>query len=98
MCDTERGISAWARLDRDSDSLLVEAALHPDFPALAPMLIEGVARIAHSEHARWIVPTHQPYLVQALADRGWRSESLYEVSVKPIAQRVRQPYMTPVQA
>ncbi len=98
VCDTEHGVSAWARLDRTGDALLVEAALHPDFPKLAPMLVEGVARVARREHARWIVPTYQPYLAQALTDRGWRSESTYEVSVKPIAQRVRQPYMTPVQA
>ena len=99
VCDTEHGVSAWARVDLLSDSVIVEAALHPDFPALAPMLVEGVARVAHHPPpVRWIVPTYQPYLAQALTDRGWRSVSTYEVSVKPIAQRVRQPYMTPVQA
>lgn len=98
VCDTEHGVSAWARLDRTNDSLLVEAALHPDFPTLAPMLVEGVARVARHESARWIVPTYQPYLAQALTDRGWRPESTYEVSVKPIARRVRQPSMAPAQA
>lgn len=99
VCDTEHGVSAWARIDVSSDSVIVEAALHPDFPALAPMLVEGVARIAHRESpVRWIVPTYQPYLAHALTKRGWGLESTYEVSIKPIAQRVRQPYMTPVQA
>lgn len=98
VCDTEHGVSAWARLDRTNESLLVEAALHPDFPTLAPMLVEGVARVAYHESTRWIVPTYQPYIARALANRGWRSESIYEVSVKPIARRVRQPSMAPVQA
>ena len=99
VCDTEHGVSAWARVDFVSDSVIVEAALHPDFPTLAPMLVEGVARVAsHAPPVRWIVPTYQPHIAQALTDRGWRCESVYEVSVKPIAQRVRQPYMTPVQA
>ena len=98
VCDTEHGVSAWARLDRTNDSLLVEAALHPDFPALAPMLVEGVARVVRHESAHWIVPTYQPYLARALANLGWRSQSTYEVSVKPIARRVRQPSMAPVQA
>ncbi|MDE2837978.1 MAG: hypothetical protein OXL97_10810 [Chloroflexota bacterium] len=99
VCDTEHGVSAWARVDLVSDSVIVEAALHPDFPTLAPMLVEGVARVAgHASPVRWIVPTYQPYIAQALTNLGWRSESMYEVSVKPIAQRVRQPYMTPVQA
>ena len=98
MCDTEHGVSAWARLDRRNDSLLVEAALHPDFPALAPMLVEGVARVARHDSARWVVPTYQPYLARALTDQGWRLECTYEVSVKPIARRVRQTSMTPVQA
>ena len=99
VCDTEHGVSAWARLDLASDSVTVEAALHPDFPTVAPMLVEGVAWVAqrHSP-AQWIVPTYQPYLARALTNRGWRSESTYEVSVKPIAQRVRHPFMTPVQA
>ncbi len=45
VCDTERGLSAWARLDTTSDSITVEATLHPDLPGLAPMLVEGIARV-----------------------------------------------------
>lgn len=99
VCDTERGLSAWARLDRTNDSLTVEATLHPDFPGLAPMLVEGVARvIGRDSPARWIVPTYQPYLATALAGLGWQSDSTYEVSIKPVARQVHQPFMTPVQA
>ena len=99
VCDTERGLSAWARLDRTNDSLTVEATLHPDFPGLAPMLVEGVARvIGRDSPARWIVPTYQPYLATTLAGLGWQSDSTYEVSIKPVARQVHQPFMTPVQA
>ena len=99
VCDTEHGLSAWARLDTTADSLTVEATLHPDLPGLAPMLVEGLARVVgHQSPARWIVPTYQPYLATALKGRGWQSDSIYEVSVKPVARHVRQPSMTPVQA
>ena len=99
VCDTERGLSAWVRLDLASDHTTVEAILHPDVPALAPMLVEGVARLAGRDSpARWIVPTYQPYIATALAGAGWQSDSTYEVSVKPVARHMRQPSMTPVQA
>ena len=99
VCDTERGISAWARLDRTNDSTTVEATLHPDLPGLAPMLVEGLARVVGRDSpARWVVPQYQPYVASALSGHGWQSDSTYEVSVKPIARRVRQPSMTPVQA
>ena len=99
VCDTERGLSAWARLDTTSDSITVEATLHPDLPGLAPMLLEGIARIVGRDSpARWIVPMYQPYLATALMGRGWQSDSTYEVSVKPVARQVRQPFMTPIQA
>ena len=99
VCDTEHGLSAWARLDTTSDSVTVEATLHPELSGLAPMLVEGMARVVgHESPARWIVPLYQPYLASALADRGWQSNSTYEVSVKPVARHVRQPAMTPVQA
>ena len=99
VCDTERGLSAWARLDTTSDSITVEATLHPDLPGLAPMLVEGIARVVGRDSpARWIVPIYQPYLATALTGRGWQSDSTYEVSVKPVARQVHQPFMTPVQA
>ena len=99
VCNTEHGLSAWARLDTTTASITVEATLHPDLPGLAPMLVEGMARVVGRESpARWIVPTYQPYLATALAGRGWQSDSTYEISVKPVARHVRQPSMTPVQA
>ena len=99
VCDTERGLSAWARLDTTSDSITVEATLHPDLPGLAPMLVEGIARVVGRDSpARWIVPMYQPYLATALTGRGWQSDSTYEVSVKPVARQVHQPFMTPAQA
>lgn len=99
VCDTDHGFSAWVRLDLESDHITAEAILHPDVPALAPMLVEGVARLVGRESpARWIVPTYQPYIARALADHGWQSNSTYEVSMKPVARHVRQPSMTPVQA
>ena len=99
VCDTERGLSAWVRLDLESDQITVEAILHPDVPTLAPMLVEGVARlVGRDSPARWIVPTYQPYIAQALSGHDWRSNSIYEVSVKPVARHVRRPFMTPVQA
>ena len=99
VCDTEHGLSAWARLDITTDSVTVEATLHPDLPGLAPMLVEGMARVVGRQSpARWIVPTYQPYLVSALKGLGWQPDSTYAVSVKPVARHVRRPSMTPVQA
>lgn len=99
VCDTEHGLTAWARVDRTSDTLTLEATLHPDLPGLAPMLLDGVARVVGRESpARWIVPAYQPYLATTLVGRGWQRQSTYEVSLKPVARHVRQPSMTPVQA
>lgn len=99
VCDTEQGLSAWARLDRGERGLTVEAMLHPDRADLADSLIESVERAAgHGGAARWIVPTSQPRLAKALADRGWRTRGAYAVSLKPVAQHARQPVMTPAQA
>ena len=99
VCDTEQGLSAWARLDRGERGLTVEAMLHPDRTDLADALIESVARAAgRGGAARWIVPTSQPRLAKGLADRGWRPRGEYAVLLKPIAQHARQPAMTPAQA
>ena len=99
VCETDRGVSAWARIDRTNDAVIVEALLHPDLPSLAPMLVEGVARAARRHYqAHWLVPDHQSHIAQALTDRGWRQEGVYQVSVKPVARHVRQPQMAPAQA
>ena len=99
VCDTEQGLSAWARIDRGERGVTVEAMLHPDRADLADALIESVERAAgRADEARWIVPRRQPHLAKALANRGWRSRGEYAVALKPVAQHARQPVMTPAQA
>lgn len=99
VCDTEQGLSAWVRIDRGERGVTVEAMLHPDRADLAEPLIESAAlALGRESEARWIVPTHQPHLAKALADRGWRTRAEYAVSLKPVARHARQPAMTPAQA
>ena len=97
--DAERGLMAWLCLDRRGDEATIEAVLHPDHSSRAQELVEGAAEIAGREtHVRWIVPSHEPALAKVLDARGWRSDGRYDVYVRPVARRVREPSMVPAQA
>ena len=99
VCDSDRGIGAWVRIDSKGREITLEALLHPDLAPLSQTLIESAARVVGSTtQARWIVPTHQPQMARALTQRNWSAHGSYEIASKPIAIRVHQPAMTPAQA
>lgn len=97
--ETEQGLIAWLRLDRWGRSVTIEAVLHPAHNERTAELIDSAAQLAGADaQTRWVVPSYEPVLARTLSARGWRSDSTYEVLVRPVAERVRAPAMAPAQA
>jgi hypothetical protein len=92
-------LRGWIRFDHTRDVLTLDAVLHPEESAAAPMLVTYAARLAWSHSMPlWVVPSYQPAIGRSLQQHGWQVRQTYAVLIRPAASRVLEPSFAPVQA
>ena len=70
----------------------IDVALHPDYAALAPDVVDFALRsLGNANRVVALVPDYAPLLGSYLAERGFRPEGEFATLVKSTARMARQP-------
>jgi hypothetical protein len=95
----DQRLTAWLRLAQHGSALTVDAMLHPDAKDMADALVMYVARLARGhEEPSWVVPSSQPGIAEALAQRGWQHTETYAVLVRLLAAYAEGPRLAAASA
>ena len=97
--EAEGQLRAWLRLAHQDGQLTIDAMVHPENAAMAPVLLRDAARLAWGHTACvWIVPGYQTSLAWTLDQAGWEVVGTYAVLIRSVAKRVQEPALMPAQA
>ena len=103
--EREGALLGWLRLSRHGGAkglakgigVTIDAMLHPDASAAAPLLCREAVRLASGSHRPvwpgWVITDHQAALAGALLEAGWRLQRSYSVLIKSVTRRVGEPSM-----
>ena len=100
--ERDGALLGWLRLARHGGAkgptrgmdVTIDAMLHPDASAAAPLLCREAVRIASALHRPvWVIADHQAALAGALLEAGWRPQRSYSVLIKSVTRRVGEASM-----
>jgi hypothetical protein len=104
--ERDGALLGWLRLSRHGGAkgirVTIDAMLHPDASAAAPLLCQEAVRLASGGHRPvwpgWVIADHQAALAGVLLEVGWRPQRSYSVLIKSVTRRVGEASMALVHA
>ena len=92
VVEVDGGVRSWLATSVRSGVGRIDVALHPDYAALAPDLVDFALRsLGNANSIVTLVPDYAPSLGSCLEERGFRPEGEFAVLVKSTARMARQP-------
>ena len=85
-------ITGWVAQNLASRPTQFELMVHPDDGEILPDLLEYAC--ARSQSQQWLVPEYQGLVRELLIQRGFTEAARYVMLIKPMAVRVRAPYLS----
>ncbi|MCY4654138.1 MAG: hypothetical protein OXC95_13360 [Dehalococcoidia bacterium] len=85
-------VRSWLTTSARSGVGMIDVALHPDYAALAPDVVDFALRsLRNANSVVALVPDYVPLLGGVLEERGFAPEAEFAVLVKSMARMARQP-------
>ena len=92
VVEVDGSVRSWLATSVRSSVGQIEVALHPDYTALAPDLIDyALHSLGKAKSVVALAPDYVPLLGGYLEERGFRPEGEFAVLVKSTARMARQP-------
>ena len=92
VVEVDGSVRIWLATSARSGVGQIEVALHPDYTALAPDLIDyALHSLGKAKSVVALAPDYVPLLGGALEERGFKPEAEFAVLVKSTARMARQP-------
>ena len=92
VLEKEGAIIGWLRTSAWSGLGRIEIALHPDYIALTPVLVDSALRsLAQAKSVVALVPEYAPTLSRSIEERGFTPQGEFATLVRSVARTMRQP-------
>lgn len=92
VVEVDGNVRSWLATSVRSGVGRIDVALHPDYSALAPDVVDFALRsLGNANSVVALVPDYAPPLGQCLEERGFRPEGEFAMLVKSTARMAREP-------